>query len=734
MVLEYDLSSPSGVVELQSHKIESKPIVGDPKSYHAALVGRVERPQRRYGAGGSLLARDQIRRELEGIGHDLFHKLFSSEMRQAYREFREKVRTVRIISDEPWIPWELIKPYDDEPDPIIDDDFLCGRFRFTRWLAGKAVAPAEIPVASLACINAGQASGSGLPNLPHAPMELDLLAGLARRHPGVADRSPETPTHPVVMELLATGELDLVHVVGHGNFIAARPDEASILLADGRPFCAQDLHGPLQTQAGRGRPLVFLNACQAGRQAFSLTGLAGWAERWVTRSRCGAFIAPLWAVDDRLAYEFVRTFYCALERGRTFGQAAQAARRRVRKLDPGEPTWLAFAVWAHPCGRLILGSTAAPRPRTARLAADATEPEQEPPEPPLGHRILFGRDTEVEGILERLEREQRSRNIISISGLGGIGKTALAEEITRRVREAASFSHVIWETAKEEYFDGTEVVRRYSGPPVTIEGLLAVIAHKLGFAESLHKKDTTAEKIYLAQQHLKRERCLLVLDNLETISDYRQLVSDLTALFKHSQAILTSRFSLAAYDAIRDWHLKALPLDASLDLLRHELEERSPLTDVEVDDDDLKRIHEATGGLPLAMKLIIGRILSTAAPLDYLLRQFRDVDWEDDDSIYRDFYSFIYWDIWRTLSPSAKILLIKIGSKVPAGEPSESTDLQRISEQPDAIFHKAMEELIRASLVEYLRDSESEPGQDRRYELHPLTRHFVADRLETAFS
>ncbi len=54
----------------------------------------------------------------------------------------------------PWIPWELIKPYDDEAgQPLIDHDFLCLRFDLARWVCpAPSSAAAEISVDTLACI------------------------------------------------------------------------------------------------------------------------------------------------------------------------------------------------------------------------------------------------------------------------------------------------------------------------------------------------------------------------------------------------------------------------------------------------------------------------------------------------------------------------------------------------------------------------------------------------------
>ena len=46
-------------------------------------------------------------------------------MRQHYLRVRREVRTLQIVSDEPRIPWELVKPFDkSDPRKPIDDDFL----------------------------------------------------------------------------------------------------------------------------------------------------------------------------------------------------------------------------------------------------------------------------------------------------------------------------------------------------------------------------------------------------------------------------------------------------------------------------------------------------------------------------------------------------------------------------------------------------------------------------------
>src|SRR5262249_29738950 len=138
--LRYTLHSPSGKARFSYRPIAGPEFLGRPEGYQTYLLAKLEKLNGGHDVDGSLLLTEEIGRKLTKIGRELYLELFPDGMRQAYREIRrQEVRSLRIVSDEPWtIPWELIKPYDDSvPGDRIDDDFLCLQFELTRWLAGE---------------------------------------------------------------------------------------------------------------------------------------------------------------------------------------------------------------------------------------------------------------------------------------------------------------------------------------------------------------------------------------------------------------------------------------------------------------------------------------------------------------------------------------------------------------------------------------------------------------------
>jgi CHAT domain-containing protein len=127
-----------------------------------------------------------------------------------------------------------------------------------------------------------------------------------------------------------------------------------VLVLQGEPFTPNQIVGPMIEGVAASRPLVFLNACHTGETGFSLTGMGGWAARFV-RAGASAFIGSLWEVNDVLAAEFAIAFYDEMLAGQTLGDAFHAARLHIRDLDEANPTWLAYTLYADPNGRVKAG-------------------------------------------------------------------------------------------------------------------------------------------------------------------------------------------------------------------------------------------------------------------------------------------------------------------------------------------------------------------------------------------
>ncbi len=90
---------------------------------------------------------------------------------------------------------------------------------------------------------------------------------------------------------------------------------------------------------GQSHPIVILNACQTGNQGFSLTGIQGWATKFLDAG-ASVFIGTLGSVNDETAFNFVKEFYNQLASGTSLGESVKNARNKSKK--EGDTAWLAY--------------------------------------------------------------------------------------------------------------------------------------------------------------------------------------------------------------------------------------------------------------------------------------------------------------------------------------------------------------------------------------------------------
>ncbi|MCS7290912.1 MAG: CHAT domain-containing protein [Roseiflexus sp.] len=318
---------------------------GDPEQYRYQTIREIEQLAKGLDIDGYRLDSGDLLSGMRKIGWRLYNELFNDDMRLEYRErIRGRVRTIEIVSDEPWIPWELIRPFDDG----VDDDFLCMQYDLSRWVSGGAAPAAEIAVQSLACI---APTDSGLTEAQHEAAFVRGLANPAHR----VDRSPAAARRDLVEALLTGNDpVHLWHFACHGEYDAAAPGNSPLILEGGRRLRPHDVVGPAQTRLRTDRPLVFLNACRAGQSGLALTGMGGWAKTLVQDCHVGALIAPLWRIPDGAARHFAETFYQATQQpGATLAVSLQRARQRTHAAFPGDPMFLAYTLYAHPNARLV---------------------------------------------------------------------------------------------------------------------------------------------------------------------------------------------------------------------------------------------------------------------------------------------------------------------------------------------------------------------------------------------
>jgi len=306
------------------------------------------------------------------------------------------------------------------------------------------------------------------------------------------------PTRHALADALAAGAPDVayqvVHVSGHGS-----PDGLAL---EDEWGCTDLVTGDELVALLRGRPvrLVVLNACQSEPIARRLHAEAG----------VPAVIAMTGKLFDDEAHLLTARLYAWLARGRSVAEAFAEARSALRfAYEHGElPRDQAVAPAAYVAQRLavpvLLGDTRLELPPEEEQAAEPFITLAEPPSRGVELGLVegfVGRGAELVQVARWLR--ERPSPVIALSGLGGIGKSALAAMAT--LRGSWRFRAVVSLSARND-------------PHVSPHDLVPPLDGALGKDGALASAPTRDERLARAIEALNQTPTLLVLENLEDLA------------------------------------------------------------------------------------------------------------------------------------------------------------------------------------------------------------------------
>ena len=216
--------------------------------------------------------------------------------------------------------------------------------------------------------------------------------------------------------------------------------------------------------------------------------------------------------------------------------------------------------------------------------------------PKKDYSHFIGRREAFKKVIDELRGHH---SIISIDGIGGVGKSTLALEIAHDIFDKRVFDSVLWFSAKKEKFFFTEITKM--DPEFdNLDSLMECIANELEIENFDKFTKENKEKTILSL--FKDQSIFLVIDNLETLEMTNAFIEFFAKIEGKSKILITSRKRIGQVERII--HLNSFNLEDTEEFIKREAENRSfelPEPKSEV----FRTIFGITEGIPLAIKVMM---------------------------------------------------------------------------------------------------------------------------------
>lgn len=317
---------------------------------------------------GERVLKGDVAAELQGLGRRLW-RLVPEAVQASYLEHWQEVESLCLYTEDTWFPWEVLlptAPLEEEPRHP-QPSFLCMNHRLARWFKQRMGPTPQLAIRRLLALAPSEVDG--YPTLKGSNDVREWIERWTGQLPGLQAVRPTPAALEQAREALA-GAFDAVHFDGHGRYDREQ-DGRSGLVFYGGILWADLLPEEVRRALRRSRPLVFLNACHAGRADFALTGVGGWPGALLPNGLVGALLCPQWQVRHSTADRFGARVYERLRRGEVLGEAVRGARRDLLDPNAEEPlsaddlTPLAYVLYGDPNAVVTFGGVSVARREVA---------------------------------------------------------------------------------------------------------------------------------------------------------------------------------------------------------------------------------------------------------------------------------------------------------------------------------------------------------------------------------
>jgi len=312
-----------------------------------------------------------------------------------------------------------------------------------------------------------------------------------------------------------------------------------------------------------------------------------------------------------------------------------------------------------------------------------------------GRTIFVDRESEkAEALLGLNSRKP----IVTIEGLGGMGKTVLALEIAYECLEAEQsklippFDACVYISAKNQ---------------ISLNDLIDTIAHVLNYPYltqlPLNEKPEKAKRL------LRENRTMILADNLETVTDL-SFLEFLQTIPEPSKVLVTTR-DRDQFNNTLKWrvNLDRLKSKDAIDLVRLEATALDHQTIAKAGEDELMPLVQATGGNPLAIETTLG-LFDAGVALDTLISALTEASQQ-----VRQVFDEIFPRAWAILNSDARHILMLMSF---FEESASKLALRAISGLDTYSFNGALSQLMRMALI---AGNDALEENEQRFTAHPLT-------------